>query len=152
MFTVEAALEVEVSAETAFDTLADHDSWPRWMPGSFKPVGASVGALEVGKVPRVRIAGMPFTSALAVTVAHRPRELTWTGGLAGVIQGEHHFFFEPTPGGCRVRSSETWTGWLAALVKPIVAPMAQRVGAEQLAGLRKGALERAARQAAPTVG
>ena len=69
MYTVETALEFETSAETAFDTLADHDSWPGWMPGSFKPVGASVGTLDVGKVPRVRISGLPFTSPLPVKVA-----------------------------------------------------------------------------------
>jgi hypothetical protein len=143
MYTVEVSLELETSPEIAFDTLADHDAWPRWMPRSFKPVGPSVGTLEVGKAPRVRISGAPVASVLHVQVVQRPRQITWAGGRAGVLWGEHTFFFEPAGAGVRVRSVETWSGWLAPLLKPILAPGAARVGKAQLAGIRRGALERA---------
>ena len=75
-YTVTTHLDVEVPPEVAFDTLADHDSWPEWMPGSFKPVGPSVGTLRPGLAPTVRISGAPFDTPLPMLVVDSPREIT----------------------------------------------------------------------------
>ncbi len=140
-YTIELHLDVEVDPATAFDTLADHDSWPEWMPKSFLPVGPSVGRLRVGVVPTVRINGLPFVTPLPVTIVDRPREITWAGGSAS-LRGAHTFRFEAKDGGARVTSSETWSGWLAWVLWPVLRPGAVKVGREQLAGIRKGALAR----------
>ena len=105
------------------------------MPASFAPVGPSVGTLRVGVEPRVRINGLPFD---------RPREITWSGGSAS-LRGEHTFLFEARPGGTRVTSIETWSGWLAWLLKPVLARGAVKVGRAQLEGIKKGATARQAR-------
>jgi hypothetical protein len=140
-YTVIEQLDVAVPPEVAFDTLADHDSWPQWMPRSFKPVGPSVGTLRPGLVPRVRISGAPFDTPLGVEVVDRPREITWGGGNAA-LAGRHSFTFEAIDGGTRITSTETWTGWLAWLLFPIVFPGAHRVGRAQLRGIQKGASSR----------
>lgn len=143
-FTVTEQLEVEVDAEIAFDTLADHGSWREWMPGSFRPVGESLGTLEVGAAPRVRIEGLPFATPLPVVVFDRPREITWEGGPSW-LHGRHTFLFEATASGVRITSRETWSGPIAALLEPILRRGAARVGRAQLAGIRKGALARPSR-------
>jgi len=141
-FTVEVHLDMEVSPEVAFDTLADHDSWPQWMPRVFLPVGPSLGTLRVGSVPKVRINHLPFPTPLPVKVLDRPREITWSGGSA-LLRGEHSFFFEAKDGGTRVTSSEKWSGPMAWMLYPILRVGAARVGLAQLRGIRKGAMKRA---------
>jgi hypothetical protein len=137
-YTVTEHLDLDVSPEVAFDTLADHDSWPAWMPSSFKPVGRPLGILRVGVAPKVRINGLPVATVLHVDVVDRPREITWSGGNA-VLHGRHSFLFEAREGGARVTSSETWTGALAWLLKPVLRRGAARVGRAQLEGIAKGA-------------
>jgi hypothetical protein len=141
-YTITEHLDMDVSPEVAFDTLADHDSWREWMPSSFLPVGPSLGTLRVGLAPGVRIDGLPFTTPLPVTVVDRPREITWAGGNSS-LRGEHTFLFEARDGGARVTSIETWSGWLAWLLWPVLRPGAVRVGRAQLAGIRNGATTRA---------
>ena len=141
-YTIEEVLDIDVGPEVAFDALVDHDSWPLWMPAEFLPVGPSVGTLRVGAKAKIRIDRLPFASTLRVTVVDRPREITWSGGRRGTLYAEHRFLFAAKGAGTRVTSLETWSGWLSVLLKPILYPGAVRVGRAQLAGIRKGAIER----------
>jgi hypothetical protein len=109
-------------------------------------VGRSKGPLRQGDSIRVRIAGMPMAAKLSVSVTKRPDgkegtssgEITWTGGVRGLLWAEHRFLFEPKEGGTRVRSVETWHGALAPLFQKAIQKQAERIGAEQLAGLARG--------------
>ncbi len=140
-FIAEVAREVAGPPEAAFDRLADHSSWPRWMPPRFFPVGPSLGPLVVGKRPRVRIAHLPMPNTLTVAVAERGRELTWTAGSA-LLHARHRFLFEALEGNrTRIRSVEAWDGLLAPLLKPLVLRLAEQIGREQLEALA-GALTR----------
>lgn len=141
-YTVKSHIDVDVDATVAFDTLADHASWPEWMPRTFRPVGPSLGTLRVGSTPRVRINHLPFDTPLPVTVFDRPREITWAGGSAA-LRGVHSFLFEARDGKTRITSSEVWSGPLAWMFIAVLYPGAVRVGRDQLAGIRKGALARA---------
>ncbi|MBX3189967.1 MAG: SRPBCC family protein [Labilithrix sp.] len=137
-FVARAERKVDVPPERAFDQLADLASWPSWMPRSFCAVGvASRAALKTGDRLRVRIAGAPVASSLRVTVSDRPRELAWRGGVRGLVWAEHRFVFERDGEGTRVQSIETWHGPLARLGKAIIAPLATRVGGEQLDALAR---------------
>lgn len=147
-YTVQSHLDIAVSPEIAFDTLADHGSWPAWMPRSFAPVGPSLGTLRVGMAPRVRINGLPFATPLFVTVVDRPRAITWSGGSAA-LRGEHTFRFEPHEGGTRVTSVEVWSGWVAWVLSPVLRRGALRVGRAQLRGIEKGALVRLGKGPSP---
>lgn len=135
-FVAEASCSIAVAPEIAFDRLAHHPSWKNWMPRSFVPVSRARGALRVGDRVRMRIAGAPVAAVIEVTVVDRPREITWRGGVGRLLHAEHRFLFESDgQGGTRVRSVETWRGALAAVLRPFVKPVAERVGAEQLSGL-----------------
>jgi hypothetical protein len=136
-FIADASITLPVSPDVAFDALRDHPSWKKWMPRSFVPASDVGRPLEEGDVIRVRVAGAPFASKIAVVVVERAREITWSGGIRGLLHGRHRFLFEPHEGGTRVRSAETWSGVLAALTKPALSRAASKVGAEQLRGLEK---------------
>ena len=84
----------------------------------------------------MKITGAPAT--IEVTVVDRAREITWCGGVRGLLRAEHRFLFESDgKGGTKIHSHETWRGVLAPLLKPFVKPRAERIGGEQLAGLAK---------------
>jgi len=136
-FIAQATLDLPVSPEIAFDALRDHRSWKKWMPRSFVPASELGRPLEEGDVIRVRVAGAPFASKIEVVVVERAREITWSGGIRGVLHGRHRFLFEAHEGGTRVRSAETWSGVLAALTRPALSRAASKVGAEQLRALEK---------------
>jgi hypothetical protein len=145
-FVAEAMRTCEQPPEEVFDRLADGGSWSAWMPRSFRPVKMPTAPLRAGDRLRVRIVGGP-SSTLEVVLSERPRELTWIGGVRGVLFAEHRFLFEPQgDGGTLVRSIETWSGSLAALLRPLIQPIAQRVGRAQLEGLSG---QRPARRAEP---
>ena len=143
-FIAEASITLSVSPEIAFDALRDHPSWNQWMPRSFAPASKLGRPLEEGDVIRVRVAGAPFASKIEVVVVERAREITWSGGIRGVLHGRHRFLFEPHEGGTRVRSAETWSGILARLTKPALSRAASKVGLEQLRGLEKAVASRLA--------
>jgi hypothetical protein len=145
-FVAQAERSLPVPPDVAFDRLANHASWYDWMPDSFRPVGRSKGPLREGDSIRVRIAGMPMPARLSISVTKRPDakggapagEITWTGGLKGLLWAEHRFLFEAKDGGTRVRSVETWHGALAPFFQKAIQKQAERIGAEQLAGLARG--------------
>jgi hypothetical protein len=89
---------------------------------------------------RVKILGSPLPSPIRVMVVDRAREMTWGGGVPGLVLARHSFLFEPKGDSVEVQSIETWSGALALVLRPIILPMAERVGREQLEGLEKGAL------------
>jgi hypothetical protein len=136
-FVAEASITLPVTPEVAFDALLDHPSWVEWMPRSFVPASDLGRPLREGDEIRVRIAGAPVASKIDVAVVDRAREITWCGGVRGLLYGRHRFLFEPHEGGTRVRSAETWSGVLAAVVKPALKRAASKVGMQQLRGLEK---------------
>ena len=74
------------------------------------------------------------------------REITWRGGVPGLIVGEHAFLFEDVegkPGMTRVRSEKTWTGAITGLgfAAKRIRASASQIGREQIDALA-GALER----------
>jgi hypothetical protein len=138
-FLAEAERTVLVSPEVAFDKLSDHASWASWMPSSFRPVGRTLGRLQAGDVLHVKIAGMPLPARLVVHRSQRPEEISWRGGVRGLLWAEHRFLFEPgAKGGTRIRSVETWHGAIARLARRAIQRQASRIGGEQLEGLARG--------------
>lgn len=137
-FVAEASLFIRASVEAAFDKLADLPSWHLWMPRTFRPARPGQEKLREGARIPMHIAHMPLATPIAVYVVDRAREITWGGGIPGVISARHRFLFEPEGEGTRVRSLETWEGPMERVLAPVVKPLAERIGRDQL-----GALERA---------
>ena len=137
-FVARGTRRVPVSAEVAFDRLADLSSWPQWMPSAFHPVGKVAGTLRRGQRVWVKIAGIPVASPIEVSEVRKPTEIAWTGGLPGVLWANHQFFFEADgPSATVVVSHETWSGVLAPLVERFVKPQAERIGGHQLEALAR---------------
>ena len=141
-YVVRSSQVLPVPAQVAFDRLPDHDSWPQWMPASFRPVGKSAGRLTGGTTFRVRILGLPCAATCKVSVARSPEELTWVGGRKGILRAEHRFLFKARgAASVEVESVESWHGVLAALLRPGIEPGATRVAREQLAALATAVAE-----------
>jgi hypothetical protein len=86
----------------------------------------------------VKLFGSPVPVSIRVVVVDRARELTWGGGVRGVLRGKHRFLFEPRgESSVEVRSVETWSGAISPLLRRVLLPLAERIGREQLAGLAK---------------
>lgn len=140
MFVSRAERVISVTPERAFDRLADLASWTSWMPKTFRVVGRNLTkSLRAGDTFAVKIAHMPVASKLKVSTSDRPRELTWRGGLRGVLAAEHRFLFDPESDGTktRVRSVETWSGALAGLLRRVIDPVASKVGGQQIEALAR---------------
>jgi hypothetical protein len=133
----EVEIELPVPPARAFEVLRDHAQWHAWMPASFRPVGPSPGPLTVGARCTIAIAGAPFDTTITVKTVDAPRELRWGGGVPGVMTGDHSFFFEASGTGTRVRSVETWSGFLTALMASRLRRQVPAVLREQLEGLRR---------------
>ena len=137
-FVAETLRNIASPPATLFDRLVDHASWRGWMPRSFTPVGTLLGHLRVGDKPKLRIGGAPVATPIHVSIVDRPSEITWCGGVRGVLWAEHRFLFEPDGrGGTNVRSVETWEGALASATRRIVQPMAERIAGEVLEALAR---------------
>jgi hypothetical protein len=95
------------------------------------------GPLVVGDEIGVRIGGVPGVSKLRISELESGRVLAWSGGVPGVLAAVHAFRFEAREGGSMARSEERWSGALGRLgpLAKRVRTQAERVGADQLAGL-----------------
>lgn len=136
-FLAEASVLIDAPPDVAFDKLADHASWSDWMPATFRPAGSSRGQLRAGHILRVHIGRMPLATPIEVLVVDRPREISWGGGMRGVISARHRFLFEAEGKGTRVRSVETWEGPLDRALRRVITPLAERIGRDQLAALAR---------------
>lgn len=139
-FVASVSRRIAAPPEVAFDRLADHRSWERWMPPSFRPVGQSPGPLAERRRFRVKIRGAPFPVSLSMSVVRRPKELCWCGGVRGVLYAEHRFSFSSADAvSVEVRSEERWSGLLAGLLRAAIEPRAEQVGRDQLSALAAAA-------------
>jgi hypothetical protein len=133
-FIAETECVIPSPPDAVFDRLADHASWSSWMPASFRPLDGSIGTLKLGVRFRMRVAKIPAT--LVVSAAERGKELAWRGGIKRLLHANHRFVFEADGnGGTRVRSIEMWDGPLSRFFRPLVKPLAERIGREQLDAL-----------------
>ena len=117
-----ANIELPVSAEAAWDVVADIDTWPRFLPGvSRARIIHSTGSDDAHPGPgaefRWTSAGVPLRSR--VEVADPARELTWTG-VAFWLVAVHRNTLEPfSDDACRLTSEESMAGLGAPWLMPV---------------------------------
>jgi hypothetical protein len=150
-FVAAASGVVRAPRGDCFSRLRDFVGWKAWMPRSFRPVRGPSRPLEVGDRLILRIAPAPLSLPLVIAVSivrvEPDREITWRGGIPGLLVGEHAFLFEDAegkPGATLVRSEETWSGALTSVgfAKKMISASASRIGREQIEALA-GAVEKA---------
>ena len=123
-----ARSEIEVAArpETVWDVVADFERWPNWNP-DVKSVSVS-GPFAEGTKFKWKSGGATITSTLQHV--DRPALLGWTGKAIG-IHAVHVWHFERRDGKTRIRTEESWDGWLVRLLRGRMQKMLQ-------AGLDRG--------------
>jgi hypothetical protein len=134
-----AELELDKPIAEVFAKLIDYGGWPSWMPAGFRPVSGPRRALEAGDRIVVKI-GPGLPGPLHILRVRSNEELSWRGGIRGVLIGQHSFFLEELgPTRTRVRSEEPFSGvltWLAP-VRKTIARQASAVSLQMLEGLRR---------------
>jgi hypothetical protein len=111
-------LPLPVDPAHAWEVFARVEDWPAWdWMGSRDAAWIDGDPWTVGA--RLRLGHRPFTFVGVVTVADPPRVVVWEAPGLG-IQGHHAFRFPARPGGCAIRSEETFTGPGARLLRPLV--------------------------------
>jgi hypothetical protein len=139
-FTVSLERSLEVDRHEAFSRFIDFRTWKSWMPASFRPIRGPERALRKGDRLTVSLdigLGIGLPSVVLVSRVDPDREITWRGGVKGLLLGEHSFFFEDKEGGGTIlRSYEEFTGLVMS--RPAIAArgkkLAERIGAEQADG------------------
>jgi hypothetical protein len=121
-FVASASGVIRASRTDCFSRLRDFSTWRSWMPLSFRPVRGPQRDFEIGDRFFVRIAptkhALPLFIGLKIVRLVVGREITWAGGIPGVLKGEHAFLFddaEGEPGATLVRSEEVWSGAIAGV-------------------------------------
>jgi hypothetical protein len=109
-----AELTVDAPRDVAFAKFIDFSHWDLWMPADFRPVAGPARALRAGDKVKVSIGpkGRIFLR-LEVLRVRDNIEICWRGGPAGLLRGEHSFFFSDAhEAKTRIRSEEPVTGLL----------------------------------------
>jgi uncharacterized protein YndB with AHSA1/START domain len=111
---VVAGCEIEIAAppERVWELLTDIDRWPEWNPDIDS--AALDGPLAAGTTFRWK-AG-PGSIVSRIQHVEPPREIGWTGKTMG-IAGVHVHRLEPTGGGTRVVTEESWVGFPVRLMR-----------------------------------
>ena len=136
--TAEAELTIQGPVDTVFAQFIDYRQWASWMPKGFRPMRGPARPLRKGDRVLVSVTGLP--SLLTVDVVQPSTEVSWSGGLPGLLMARHSFYFEDAGAGAtRIRSVEPWTGLLTKIdpvIKRIVR-VAGQVGYAQLEGFER---------------
>jgi hypothetical protein len=135
----EAEIVIERPVAEVFARFVDFGTWRAWMPASFAPLRGPARALGPGDRVLVRMGGVMVVPLRVLRVLPN-RELSWRGGVPGVLEGEHTFVFEDLgQGKTRVRSLEPFSGALVRLwpVRALVAWRAGAIGREMLEGAQR---------------
>lgn len=151
-FVVSASGVIPAERRSCFARLRDFTSWRAFMPRSFRALRGPGRDLAVGDwlflLIDAKPSPLPFFTPVTVLRVTLDREITWGGGIPGVLVGEHAFFFEDAADGATlVRSEETWSGALTGFepAAKMIRAASARIGQEQIAALaRSVAASRAA--------
>jgi hypothetical protein len=109
-----AASEAEIAADpgTVWDVLTGFEHWPSWNPEATS-VSLQGGVAE-GTVFRWKAGRATITSTLRQV--EPPRFIGWTGKTTG-IEAVHVWHLDPIAAGTRVRTQESWEGFLVRVLR-----------------------------------
>ena len=135
--TAEGEIQVAAPIDTVWAVLADLSAWPTWNH-DVKSMAVE-GPLEPGSVFRWKSGSASLVSTLATV--DPPREIGWTGVSMG-IHAVHVFHLESAGGGTRVRSAESFRGFIPSVLKGYSRKILQRGIGAILGSLRTEAERR----------
>jgi uncharacterized membrane protein len=109
---VNKSIDIDASADQAWEWLADIGNWPKWKPFIIASNYCSGGALKVGSKLRFKpkVGPVPIYLYAKIVESNPPRRLVWEGSAPGV-KAVHSFEFEDLGGNkTRVTTRETMSG------------------------------------------
>jgi uncharacterized protein YndB with AHSA1/START domain len=119
--TAEGEIQIAAPPDTVWAIITDLSAWPIWNP-DVKSMEFE-GPLQPGSIFRWKSGSTSIVSTLKFVDA--PREVGWTGVSMG-IHAVHVFHFEPSDGGTRVRSAESFRGFIPSVLKKYSRKVLQR--------------------------
>jgi uncharacterized protein YndB with AHSA1/START domain len=119
--TAEGEIQISAPPETVWALIADLSAWPTW--NSDVKSMAFDGRLEPGSTFSWKAGSASLVSTLQVV--EPPHEIGWTGTTMG-IHAVHVFRFEPTGGGTRARSAESFRGLIPSVFRKFSRNLLQR--------------------------
>ena len=119
--TAEGEVLIAAPPETVWAVISDLPSWPTWN-AAVKSMTFE-GSLEPGSTFRWKSGSASLVSTLKSVEA--PREIGWTGISMG-IHAVHVFHFDPSNGGTRARSAESFRGFIPSVLKKYSRKVLQR--------------------------
>lgn len=134
----EGEILIAAPPETVWEVIADVVAWPSWNP-DVKSMKVE-GPVAPGSTFRWKAGSSSLVSTLKVV--DPPREIAWTGVTMG-IHAVHVFRFEPSDGGTRARSAESFRGLIPAVFRGYSRKVLRR-GIDRILALLKAEAERRA--------
>jgi hypothetical protein len=138
--SADAEAEIAAPVETTWDVLTDIRRWPAWNP-DVKSVELE-GEVTTGSIFRWK-AG-PGTITSTVERLERPNLIAWTGTTLGGLRAHHVWQLEERNGKTHVRTTESFLGLLARILRRPLRKMLERSLADGLRHLKAEAERRAA--------
>lgn len=110
---VQASAEAEIPApiDLVWRIQSQIPGWTEWNPDVAS--AELLGPLAPGTIFKWKAGGMRIVSELGAV--DPPRSMGWTGRALG-IRAVHVWSFEETESGTRVRTEESFEGWMARLL------------------------------------
>lgn len=134
----EGEIQIAAPPETVWEVIADLAAWPSWNP-DVKSMTLE-GPVAPGSTFRWKAGSSSLVSTLKVV--DPPREIAWTGVTMG-IHAVHLFRFEPSDGGTRAHSAESFRGLIPTVLRGKSRKVLQR-GIDRMLALLKAETERRA--------
>ena len=131
----ECEIQIAAAPETVWEVIADVAAWPSWNP-DVKSMSVE-GPVAPGSTFRWKAGSSSLVSTLKVV--DPPREIAWTGVTMG-IHAVHVFRFEPSDGGTRARSAESFRGLIPTVFRGYSRKVLQR-GIDRILALLKAEAE-----------
>lgn len=125
--TVRTEIEIAAPPPQVWSVLTDFERWSEWnrvilslqLKGTLAE--GTAGRLILGPYGRPRI-------PVRLVAVREHEELTWIGGISGVMKGRHGFVLTPTERGTRVEHCETFRGVLAGAIRLVKGRMEDTYG------------------------
>ncbi|MEX0782405.1 MAG: SRPBCC family protein [Dehalococcoidia bacterium] len=135
-------IDIDASPAQVWNILADVARWAEWTPTMKSFEWVEGDTLAVGARVRLEVDGAP-KGVWTVTDLDEGRSFTWMLDMLGVHTVGGHVV-DPREGGSRVTLTLEQTGFVATLLKPLIARVSKRNLPIEAAGLKRASESRVA--------
>jgi len=139
MIKMEQSIIINRPVEEVWKFISNVENVPRWDRGVLEARQTSEGPVGVGSTAQTRrqLLGWQRIGKLRIS-EYVPNKIISLQGSLGSMTAQIRYAFEPVEGGTRMTgTSEVELGGLWKLITPILTPMLERDGREDLANVKR---------------